>query len=184
MIGGMIVLILTNGLGFFWPRPLSEVTLKDGTVLMGEIEAREAIPAPGTPDHLKRFRVQFKLGNRDVTGVDFRWVNEADIVKTEQPLDAVDVERREDWLFIGRLTKLTDGDRDVATGSEAVLAALPAWVARAAADRDAIRDARARRDWRGEQPDRRSPPAGAQARPRSEAAAGRGPDGPARGHRR
>ncbi len=139
MIAGMILLILTNGLGFFWPRTLSEVTLKDGTVLMGEIEAREAIPAPGTPEHLKRFRLQFKLGNRDLTGVDFKWVNEADIVKTEQPLDAVYVERREYGPFIGRLTKLVDGDRDVATGGEAVLEALPAWVARAATDRDAIR---------------------------------------------
>ncbi len=37
MITGMIGLILVNGLGFFWPRPLTRVTLKDGTVLLGEI---------------------------------------------------------------------------------------------------------------------------------------------------
>ena len=33
----MIGLILVNGLGFFWPRPLVRVTLNDGTVLLGEI---------------------------------------------------------------------------------------------------------------------------------------------------
>ena len=65
MIAGMISLILANGLGFFWPKALTELTLTDGTVLMGEIANREPIPKPGTPDHLKHFRVQLKLGNRD-----------------------------------------------------------------------------------------------------------------------
>jgi phosphate transport system permease protein len=140
MIGGMVGLILFNGLGFFWPKTLTEATLKDGTVLLGELEAREPIPAPGTPDHLKHFRLQFKLGNRDLTGADFKWVNEADIVKTEQPLDAVYVERRTYGPFIGRLTKLVDGDREVAVGSEAVLAAIPDWVTRAESDRAMLRD--------------------------------------------
>jgi len=140
MIGGMVGLILFNGLGFFWPKPLTEATLKDGTVLLGELEAREPIPAPGTPDHLKHFRLQFKLGNRDLTGADFKWVNEADIVKMEQPLDAVYVERRTYGPFIGRLAKLVDGDRDVAVGSEAVLAAMPDWVTRAESDRAMLRD--------------------------------------------
>ena len=31
LIGGMIGLILTNGLGFFWPGPVEQVTLRDGT---------------------------------------------------------------------------------------------------------------------------------------------------------
>ena len=44
MIGGMIALILTRGLGFFWPDPLALLTLRDGTVLLGEVVAREGIP--------------------------------------------------------------------------------------------------------------------------------------------
>ena len=35
---------------------------------MGEIVAREGIPAPGTPEHLARSRLQLKLGNRDLYG--------------------------------------------------------------------------------------------------------------------
>src|SRR5262245_27680433 len=89
MISAMIGLILVRGLGFFWPQPLLEVTLKDGSVLMGEVAGREAIPAPGTPDHLKHFRVQFKLGNRDLTGSDFRWVNEDEITGRSAPVDAI-----------------------------------------------------------------------------------------------
>ena len=52
MITGMIGLILVNGLGFFWPGPLTRITLNDGTILLGQIAAREGIPQPGTPEHL------------------------------------------------------------------------------------------------------------------------------------
>ncbi len=139
MIAGMVLLILTNGLGFFWPRPLAHVVLKDGGVLMGEIVGREGIPAPGTPEHLARFRIQMKLGNRDLTGTDFRWVDEDAIARTEYPTEALYIERREYGPFIGTAVRLMDGDRELAAGSAAVGAALPALVAKAEADRHAIR---------------------------------------------
>ena len=31
MIAGLIIVILVNGLSFFWPKPLEQATLKDGT---------------------------------------------------------------------------------------------------------------------------------------------------------
>ena len=139
MIAGMIGLILTNGLGFFWPGPLVELTLKDGTVLVGEVAAREPIPAPGTADHLQRSRLQLKLGNRDLTGADFKWIDEDAIASTAYPDDVVYVERREYGPFIGRAVKLTDGDREIASGSETVLPALPALVEKADHDRETLR---------------------------------------------
>ena len=72
MIGGMIALILTKGLGFFWPRPIVELTMKDGSVLMGEISGREPIPRRG-PEQLPQHRLQLKLGNRDLSDADFKW---------------------------------------------------------------------------------------------------------------
>ena len=138
MIGGMIVLILSQGLGFFWPRPVVLVTLKTGGVQMGEISGSEAIPAPGTDGHLQRRRIQLKLGNRDLTGVDFMWVNEDDIARTEYPADALYVERREYGPFIGRAVRVFDAGRDIASGSAAVMAALPGLVAKAARDRESI----------------------------------------------
>ena len=139
LIGGMIGLILTNGLGFFWPGPLVQLTLQDGTRLLGEVSAREAIPQPGTPDHLKHFRIQLKLGNRDLTGTDFRWIDESAIARRDYPGDALYVERREYGPFIGMPAAVIDGDRRVAEGSTAVLQALPGLVAQAKRDRATIR---------------------------------------------
>jgi phosphate transport system permease protein len=140
LIAGMLVLILTRGLGFFWPLEIEELTLADGSVLMGEVVGREAIPQPGTPEHLKHFRIQLKLGNRDLTGTDFRWVNEADIKSRTKPADALYIERRDYGPFIGRAVGLTEGEKPTATGSEATMAALPALVHKAEADRAAIKE--------------------------------------------
>jgi phosphate transport system permease protein len=139
MIGGMIALILVNGLGFFWPGRLEEIRLTDGTVLLGEITAREAIPRPGSPEHLQKHRIQMKLGNRDLTGADFRWVDEDAIASRTQPPDALYIERREYGPFIGRIVAITNGAGQVTTGADAVMAALPGLLSRAADDRDRIR---------------------------------------------
>jgi phosphate transport system permease protein len=139
MIGGLVLVILVNGLGFFWPRPLVEVTLKDGSVFLGELSAREPIPNPGHPDHLAQHRVLLRVGNRDAYGFDFKWIDEADIVKREQPRDAFFVERREYGPLLGRPALVKRGDQELARGAEAVAASLPALLAKAATDRAAIR---------------------------------------------
>ena len=111
----MIALILANGLGFFWPRPVALVTLKDGSVLMGEIVRRgRRFRRPARPSTSQQRRLQLKLGNRDLTGVDFKWVDEDDIDRTEYPADAVYVERREYGPFIGRA--VTTGRRRTRAG--------------------------------------------------------------------
>jgi phosphate transport system permease protein len=139
MIGGMIGLILTNGLGFFWPRPVAQVSLHDGTVVVGEIVNREAIPAPGAPAHLTRFRVQLKMGNRDLSSADFRWIDESAVARTDYPVDLLYVERREYGPFIGRAVRLMDGEREITSGAARVADALGPLVAQAARDRAAIR---------------------------------------------
>jgi phosphate transport system permease protein len=139
MISAMIGLILWNGLGFFWPSDLEEITLTDGSVVMGELVTREAIPAPGTPDHLRHFRIQMRVGNRDITGADFRWIDEAEIASRRTPSDAVYIERREYGPFIGYPVRITEGEREIASGAGGVIAALPALVDKAHDDRAAIR---------------------------------------------
>ncbi len=173
MIGGLVAVILTNGLGFFWPRPLVLFTLQDGSKRLAEISAHEGIPNPGQPDHLVKQRTLLKVGNRDLVGADFEWVNDADIVERETPEDAWLVERREYGPFLGFPVRLTESGKEIAATSAAVAAALPSRLKIAEADRAAIRrlekddigvinmrierarlatkslDARARRDPRG-----------------------------------
>jgi phosphate transport system permease protein len=139
MIGAMLALILVNGLGYFWPRPLVRLTLRDGSAVLGEIVGREAIPKPGTAEHLRAHRVQLKLGNRDITAADFRWIDESAIVRRDYPLDVVYLERREYGPFLGIPMALTAGDRDLAAGPDAVWAALETLIAKAARDRARIR---------------------------------------------
>ena len=138
MITGMIALILVNGLGFFWPRPLVQLTLRDGEVVLGEVVNREPLPVAmrkNAGDH----RIQLKLGNRDITGSDFRWVDESAIVTRETPAGAVYVERREYGPFIGTVRKVTEGERQIAGTPEQAWTALQPLMERAEGDRKDIR---------------------------------------------
>ncbi|MFN8094910.1 MAG: phosphate ABC transporter permease PstA [Vicinamibacteria bacterium] len=139
MILGLLAVILSNGLGIFWPHRLEQLTLRDGTLVAGELVQRQAIPNPGQPDHPKNYRLQLKVGNRDLYGLDFRWVNEADVAKRETPAGLFLVERSEYGPLIGTPVRMADGGRDVATGADAVRARLPQLVERAASDRAAVK---------------------------------------------
>ncbi len=139
MIFGLLAIILVNGLGIFWPSPIVQVTTKDGTVLAGELTHRQAIPNPGQANHLLEHRIQLRTGNRDLYGFDFTWVNEADIAKREQPPGVFFVERSEYGPLVGRPVRILEGEREIASGPEAVRETLPGIVARAARDREAIR---------------------------------------------
>lgn len=105
MISGLVVLIMVNGFGIFWPRKIVQFTLQDGTVVLGEIAKQESIP------HQKNaYRTKLKVGNRDVYGMDFRWINNADIVSQDYPMHALAFERREWGNMYGFLKGLRRDD--------------------------------------------------------------------------
>jgi phosphate transport system permease protein len=140
MVGGLVALILVQGLGFFWPDPLVRVSLVDGTAYLGEMVQREPIPAPGTPEHNQKHRVQLKVGNRDLLGFDFRWIDEAEIVSVDYPPDAYYVERREYGPLVGAPLRLVRDGQVVAEGSAQVGPALPALLDAARDDRAALEE--------------------------------------------
>jgi phosphate transport system permease protein len=113
MIGGLLVLILLNGFAYFWPADLVELTLKDGTHVVGQLAGEEVSPK-GIP------RIRMKIGNRDLYGLDYRWINTEHIVERAKPADLVMVERREWGNFYGRLKTLVKEDHVVAEGADAV----------------------------------------------------------------
>jgi len=93
----LIVVVMVNGLGVFWPGDLQRAELADGSTLMGELVKQEPVH-DGAGE-----RLQFKIGNRDLYGLDFRWVDEADIVSRTLPDDAIALEREEYGNFYGFL---------------------------------------------------------------------------------
>jgi phosphate transport system permease protein len=138
MIVGLIGVILVNGLSFFWPQPLEQLTLKEGSSLIGEVVNREAIPDPDQPTRALKHRLQLRIGNRDLYGFDFKWVDEDDIARRETPHGVYFVERREYGPLLGTPVLLKEGDREIAKGPDAIGAVLPALVAKAVSDRAAI----------------------------------------------
>lgn len=101
MVLVLIGVVMVNGLGFFWPSDTALVTLSDGSRLLGEITATEK----ATPSYGRR--LQFKVGNRDIYGQDFRWVDKKDIRTISWPADAVVLERKENGNFQGFLKSLS-----------------------------------------------------------------------------
>lgn len=101
MISGLLLLIARQGLIAFWPLPLTELELAGGEHVVGEVHEVEA---PGTDGPSGRLRI--KVGNRDIEGIDFRWIDQDQIAGRRQPRDAVLLERREWGNFYGYAREL------------------------------------------------------------------------------
>ena len=96
----LILVIMFNGLGVFWPSPVAVFTLKDDTVVIGEKQERTAHP------QTKEMRQKMKVGNRDLYNLDFRWVEEKEIVQRSFPPDIIVLERLEYGNFYGYLHEI------------------------------------------------------------------------------
>ncbi|MEX2147364.1 MAG: phosphate ABC transporter permease PstA [Candidatus Rokuibacteriota bacterium] len=114
MVLGLVGIILQNALGFFWPADVLRATLRDGTVLTGQVVQRER--RPGTAE----WRTKLKVANRDLYGADFVWVDDSQIAARAYPPAVAVVERTEWGLLIGTVTAVRDGGAVVATGGAAV----------------------------------------------------------------
>jgi len=136
LILAILVLIGYQGGRYFWQRDLVELRLSDGRTLLGEVHDREEIPAGVGEGH----RIQLKVGNRDLTGADFVWIDESGIRERREPEDAVLLERLEWGNFYGRLIEIRRDDRQLAAGPDATWELLARMLPAKAAARDEIRD--------------------------------------------
>ena len=130
---GLVYLIAVNGLAYFWQKPLVLFEMQDGTSHLGEVWGNEEIPdQPGST------RTRIKVGNRDLYGMDFVWINDADIAAQSAPPDATALERLEWGNFYGTMDELRRDGTVLAKGPGAVAAAFPALHAEKTAQREAI----------------------------------------------
>jgi ABC-type phosphate transport system permease subunit/ABC-type phosphate transport system auxiliary subunit len=117
MIVGLVGMIVTQGLTTFWPRPVEQVTLQDGSVFLG-------VPTETQDDPPQTL---YRTGNRDIGGEPFRWVDQGDIASVERPEHAVMLEREQwsVWLGVPERALMVEESGEtkvVAEGPEAVVA--------------------------------------------------------------
>lgn len=130
-VAGVTALTAVRGLGYFWPKMVAETTFKekDGrtTRLIGEVREREEVAVRrlteagfkiDTRDAFAE-RILVKTGNRDLTGVDFRWYPVPLLGELTYPSDLVTVERREWGNFYGHLKAVKENGNAVASGEAA-----------------------------------------------------------------
>lgn len=119
LVIGLLGLLLVNGGAYFWQRDLVRVTLDDGRRLLGEVHEREAVRGSEVTDPTEvPTRLQLKVGNRDLTGFDFLWIEDASIESTETPGAAMMLERLEWGNFYGFPRQLRAGEEVLARGDE------------------------------------------------------------------
>lgn len=114
---GLLLLIGRYGLAYFWQSPLAELALRDGGTLLGEIHGWESVPVDEAAWDGER-RLRLKIGNRDLFGLDFRWVRESEIAEIAFPANAVLLERLEWGNFYGRMVEVRRGEEVVAADGE------------------------------------------------------------------
>ena len=121
MISGLLFLIFLNGKDYFWSSELYEIRLNDGIRVLGEIVKEELVPNFNLPDSLKNKgikRIQLKIGNRDIYGIDFQWIDEREIQSISLPSNATTIERLEFGNFYGFIKELIINDVFIKSNSE------------------------------------------------------------------
>jgi phosphate transport system permease protein len=147
---GLLGLIAARGMVHFWPQDVVQATYRqpgaEPQQLLAEIRSREAVTSarlasaglPVDSDQPMYDRALLKIGNRDLNGVDFRYVVETWLENPTTPPDVVVLERDEWGNFQGFIDRVTV-DGEPFTG-DAAWPALQRALQRSQALRDEIED--------------------------------------------
>lgn len=131
MVAALLILIAVRGLGHFWAKPIMEAEYleKNGSVvrLIGEMHDSETVPVERVQDEAQGVpvagatlnRLLIKTGNRDVLGLDFRWVLESRLQKINFPENLLTIERYEWGNFYGYLKDVRKAGEIIATDEQA-----------------------------------------------------------------
>jgi len=132
MVLGLLLLIAVNGLGHFWPSPVWDIQYRsaggDVQQLVGQISETEQFSVEHlrvagetvteTADGMVE-RLLLKTANRDVSGLDFRWILSDAIIERSRPDKLVVLERLEWGDFYGFIRALRRNGQVVAEGEAA-----------------------------------------------------------------
>lgn len=113
MIIGLLVLVLVNGLVSLWPGPVPEIRMTDGSVYMGEITRTESFESNDKSQGTLHRRLM-RIGNYELTGQHFVWIEGHQIEQEQRPEWALVIERISWGRFYGFPSGFKVGDESVA----------------------------------------------------------------------
>ncbi len=143
MIAGLMILVFMKGSDYYWPSSVVQYNTVGNQQYLGEIVIEEEIPLVNLPDSLKDSglkRYKLKIGNRDVYGLDFKWIDENDIKSSTYPEKAVMLERTEFGNFYGFLKEVKKDSKVIFSGYEEINRELPSILEITGDLRDEIHD--------------------------------------------
>jgi phosphate transport system permease protein len=117
MLVGMLGLIVSKGLGHFWPSSLVQIELQSGRQYLGPQTGHEVIPQHGVKTAVLQTRTQLRIGSREVYGLDFRWFDDTTIVRRWTPPLAVAIEREGEGQKYGYIRALHGDSGPIAIDS-------------------------------------------------------------------
>ncbi len=125
LVIGLIAMITYRGAMHFWPHTVYEFNVNQNgaaELVIGEVRDSKVrhFTDPQTGESREGTQYLIKVGNRDVYGIDFRWIND-DTILTDMDNEASDIlqiERYEYGNVIGRLAKANIGGKTLTDKSE------------------------------------------------------------------
>jgi phosphate transport system permease protein len=123
MIVFLLGMILWNGLEVFWPKPVVQLELRPGStaglnsapvfggeIVKSQVKAVQALAADGSPLPPQR-EYQLFVGNKDVYGFGYKFIDEDEIAARSLPADVIVAERLEygNAIFRAKELRLADG---------------------------------------------------------------------------
>ncbi len=135
MIAFLLLLVLKNGMGNYWPDKIIHFQLKNGESLMGEVTKIEYYRLPkdkldALDDQNKKRIVEndgkekrylVRIGNYELTNEHFKWVSEYEISKVSYPEDAMIIERLEWGRFYGFPKEFLVEGKPIATDLKSIM---------------------------------------------------------------
>ncbi len=122
MLCALLIVLIANAAVWFWPMPIWQLVLTDGSTVIGQIVER----SEGSRAHPGE-RVYVKTGNREMTGADFRWISADTVLTATTPAGLARIVRRQHGDAYGSVVALLGSD-----GSERSVLDLPALMDRRA----------------------------------------------------
>ncbi len=131
MVFGLLLLIAVRGLGHFWPAAVESIEIRERdistSIFLGNVVEQEVVSAArvrGTGSQVPQgvefvTRYLIKVGNRDITGADFVWINETDILSREKRKSSFVAERDEWGNFYGFINAVKLDGEIIASGDDA-----------------------------------------------------------------